>query len=283
MANQTLFESAAGWLSRRRMMKYLKGVTNWRTVVRFRGCSFFADGNNKIEAALLRGDRQYDGNNFTAISHFVRPGSVCFDVGANIGVYSSVLAGISGDPANIHSFEPVEHVRRKLIANARLNGFGNIHVNPFALGSSPGTLVMHQIREGHFRGGTSTFVNKEIVTRLGQSQFESREVEIRTLDQYVGASDLSRVDFIKIDVEGFELEVLKGAIETLSKHKPTMILEYDEDRHSPEAGTMREVLSSIGYQVFEFAAYRDTLVLQPFDFERPPRNRNILCWHPPPE
>ena len=280
MREKTLFESILGWLSSRRLRKFVADKTDWQTVVRFRDCSFFASDQNKIEAALLRGERHYDTNNFTAVAHFLRPGDVCFDVGANIGVYSAVFARLSGDARLVHSFEPVEHIRRKLEANAKLNGLGGLNVNDFALGSEPGTLEMQQIREGHFRGGTSTLANTGVVDEIGKQHFISREVAVTTVDQYVRETGLTTVDFVKIDVEGFELEVLKGATDTLSRFSPTMILEYDVSRIGEEAGTLRDLLSGHGYRIYEYVSFRDTLVLLPFGFDRPPIHRNILCWNP---
>jgi len=280
MTETTLFGVLANWLSSRKRRKFLQGKAGWKSVVQFRGCSFFAGGDNKIEASLLRGERSYDRDNFTAILNFVKPGDVCFDVGANIGVYSVVFARVSGDAGNVHSFEPVGHIRDKLIANARLNGFDGLNVNSFALGSKPGTLAMHQVKEGRFRGGTSTFVDTENIAALGANEFVTREVEVKTLDQYVAEAGVERLDFVKIDVEGFELEVLEGAGDSLSRFKPTMILEYDEQRHGEQAASLRGLLHGNGYETYEFASFRDTLVLLPFDFDRQPKNRNILSWFP---
>ena len=280
MIETSLFEAFAEWMSSRRRRKFLRNKTNWQTVVRFRGCNFFAGGDNKIEAVLLRGERYYDRNNFVAISRFVKPGSVCFDIGANIGVYSAVFARISGDAGKVHSFEPVDHIRNKLISNARLNGFEALNVNAFALGSEQGVLEMHQIKEGRFRGGTSTFVNTENIAMMGKDEFVTRDVEIKTLDQYVLDARVTKIDFLKIDVEGFELEVLKGAADTLSRFKPTMIFEYDEGRHGNHAESLRGLLSGHGYKTYEFRSFRDTLVLLPFEFDHQPMNRNVLSWNP---
>jgi FkbM family methyltransferase len=280
MIEPTLWKTFAGWLSKRRMRRFLSDKKDWKTVVRFRGCHFFAGGGGKIETALMRGERYYDRDNFSAISCFIKPGYVCFDVGANIGVYSTVLARIAGDAGLVHCFEPVDHVRARLRANARLNGMESMNINPFALGSQPGVREMHQIKEGRFRGGASTFVETENIAAIGESEFETREVEIKTLDQYVIDTGVNRVDFLKIDVEGFELEVLTGAADTLSKHRPTIILEYDEGRHGGQSGSLEGLLRGHGYLTYQFTLFGDTLVLLPFDFKRQPINRNVLCWNP---
>jgi FkbM family methyltransferase len=280
MSDKTFFEIIARRLSARRLRRFLKDKEGWQTVVRFRDCSFFAGGDNKIEDALLRGERHYDFNNFSAVTHFLRRGDVCFDVGANIGVYSVVFSRLSGDASNVHSFEPVDHIRQRLASNAKLNGLVGLNVNDFALGSEPGTGEMHQIKEGHFRGGTSTLADTGVVDEIGKQHFVAREVVVKTLDQYVVETRLARVDFVKIDVEGFELEVLKGASDTLSKYAPTIILEYDVGRLAEGVHTLRDLLRSHGYRAYDFVSFRDTLVLLPFGFDRRPIHRNILCWNP---
>lgn len=280
MTESTVFGAVARWLSSRRLRKFLSGERDWRTVVRFRGCAFFAGDDNKIEAALLRGERHYDRDNFTAASSFVKPGHVCFDIGANIGVYSVVFAKLSGDASRVHAFEPVDHIRARLRANARLNGMETMNVNGFALGAESGVREMLQIKEGRFRGGASTFVRTENVDQIGEGEFEKRNVEVRTLDQYVLGARVTRVDFLKVDVEGFELEVLQGASNTLSTYKPTLILEYEEGRHGGQGGAIRELLSGHGYRAYKFVSFGDTLVLLPFDFTHQPFNRNVLCWNP---
>ena len=87
-------------------------------ILPFRGCKFLCGEVNKIELAIRkgrnwRGHYRYDIANFSLIENLVSHGDICFDVGANIGIYSNVLARISGNSGNIHSFEPVQHIFKK--------------------------------------------------------------------------------------------------------------------------------------------------------------------------
>ncbi|HXV14421.1 MAG TPA: FkbM family methyltransferase [Candidatus Krumholzibacteria bacterium] len=279
MPSTSFLQTAREWRARRRLVTYLRAHQHSRAVVEFRGCRFFAGLDNKIEASLLRGERGYDHANFTAATHFVRPGHVCFDIGANIGVYSVVMARLSGSAANVHAFEPVEHIRERLLGNAGLNGYSDLRVNAFALGAEAGSLEMFQVKRGHFRGGTSTFLRNENVATLGEGQFETRTVQIRTLDHYVAEAGLARVDFMKIDVEGFELPVLEGAARTVARFHPVVLMEYDEARHGRQGhgDKLRTFLNGHGYHAYEFTSFGDDLVLSPFDFSGQPRNRNLLC------
>jgi FkbM family methyltransferase len=274
-----LLQTVRDWRSRKRLMEFLRANPHSGTIVDFRGCRFFAGLDNKIEASLLRGERHYDLANFTAVVQLVKPSHVCFDIGANIGVYSVVFAGLTGSARNVHAFEPVDHIRAKLMANAKLNGFGPIHMNAFALGAEAGSLEMFQVKSGRFRGGTSTFIRNENVTALGDDEFVTRTVEVRTLDRYAADSELTRVDFLKIDVEGFEFFVLEGAARTIARFHPVILLEYDETRHGKQGHgeKLHAFLDGHGFQAYEFTTFGGNLALQPFAFDRQPRNRNLLC------
>ena len=161
---------------------FIRQRKDWKTIVEFRGCKFWAGPDNKIESVLLQDNEKYDVCNFSAIEKLVNSGDVCFDIGANIGVYSTVLSRLSGDDFNVHSFEPVSHIRKRLTLNAKLNGFGNVNVNNFALGAAPETIDMNQIKEGVFRGGTSSFLKNENWQSLSEDDFETVPVEVKTLD-----------------------------------------------------------------------------------------------------
>lgn len=255
---------------------------DWKSVVEFRSSKLWAGPDNKIEAVLLQRDEQYDICNFSALEKLVNKGDVCLDIGANIGVYSVILSQLSGDSANIHSFEPVSHIRNRLMMNARLNGFSDIHINDFALGAAPETIEMNQIKEGVFRGGTSSFLKNENWQSLSDSDFETVPVAVNTLDFYVSDAMLKKVSFLKIDVEGFEWNVLQGAKNTLQTFKPHILMEYDFERHNeehtPEA--YKRFFDELGYRAFEFTIGGGELFLLPYKFDRTPLNRNILCLHP---
>jgi len=261
---------------------FMRQRTDWKTVIEFRNCKFWAGPDNKIEAVLLQSDGRYDISNFAAIEKLVNHGDVCFDIGANIGIYSVIFSKLSGQDTNTHSFEPVAHIRNRLTMNAKLNGFDDIHVNAFALGATPETTNMNQVKEGVFRGGTSSFLKNENWQSLSESDFEAVPVEIKTLDSYASNKNLKKINFLKIDVEGFEWNVLQGAQETLKRFKPHILMEYDFDRHNEEQkpDDYKDFFESIGYRAYEFVLGGGELYLLPYTFGHTPINRNIICIHP---
>lgn len=207
------------------------------------------------------------------VARYVKVGAVCFDIGANIGVYSMVMAKISGDAANVHSFEPVEHLREKLLANAQLNGFDAIHVSDVAMGDKPGTAEMYQINKGQFRGGTSSLIENSTVQTLGLDNFTKKEVVIVTLDEYVSTQDVRRIDFMKIDVEGYELRVLQGGKETIGRLRPAILFEFDHPRLEAAGENIAEFddfFRSIDYRVVNLPDHSMTV----FDLSA---SRNLLA------
>lgn len=260
--------------------RFLNRQKMWKQIANFKGCKFFAGPDNKLEASLLLPGENYDKNNFIAIEQVVKDGDICFDIGANIGIYSVVLSKLSGDAGNVHAFEPVNHIRQRLEANCKLNGFQAININNIALGAERSTAEMFQIKKGMFRGGTSTFIENDNVESLGKDKFDVCTVDIIQLDEYVKEKKVSKLDFMKIDVESFEWQVLQGGQKTIRKFSPTILMEYDPVRHAEQGdeNQFKDFFEANDYQVYEFNVFGDNLTLIPFDFNHMPIQRNILCF-----
>ncbi|MEV4111635.1 FkbM family methyltransferase [Nonomuraea sp. NPDC049695] len=179
------------------------------------------------------------------LAEFVRPGAVCFDIGAAYGMYTYPLARLAGPAGRVHSFEPLPVPYRILETGRRAAGARNIQVTNAAIGSSTGWrrltlpyrfgLPIHgraHVQEGLKHPGRFT------ATR-------TLEVPIYTVDRVCELREISRVDFMKMDVEGFEPEVLKGAEWTIAQHRPTLLLEIEE-RHLGKYGqSAADVASSL--------------------------------------
>jgi FkbM family methyltransferase len=250
-------------------------------IVEYRGCHFASGQQNKLEATLRmprdrHGHELYDRLNFSVIEQIVRQGDVCFDIGANIGIYSCVLAQISRSAANIHSFEPADHIRKKLIRNLNLNSFQALNINPFGLGSENSEKEFFEVKEGVYRGGVSSFVQNENYDSLGADNYNARTVPVRTLDSYVEDAGVESIKFMKIDVEGFEIEVIRGAKASIERFRPFILLEFDDNRHKGHADEMREFFLSLGYEGFDPFLNHGKLGFKEWMFESTPGERNAL-------
>lgn len=165
------------------------------------------------------------------------------DIGANVGAFSLKTLLNSNHEITIHSFEPNPYVFEKLQTNFNLNPAikNNYKLNKIGLSNEKGRLNFYWNKNNSGGGSfTSNYQNT-----LKES------IEVMTLDQYVNINKLENITFIKIDVEGYEPQVLKGAIETIKKYKPTIFIEVSPHWWKKSNYTVIEVLS-----IFEKLNYK---------------------------
>ncbi len=153
---------------------------------------------------------------------FVPSEGVCIDVGANLGLYSIALSRRYPD-LTVYSLEPVPETFRFLEANVSRNAPGCKSLQ-LACGASDETAHMQFVE--HFAAG-SHFSVKESLANVENTGDSVVEVSVRTLDSLVGELGLDRLDVLKIDVEGFELDVLRGARAVLSRFRPITQIEFN--------------------------------------------------------
>jgi FkbM family methyltransferase len=160
----------------------------------------------EIEAELLR--------------QLCGPGSVAIEVGANMGTHTLVLARSTGPTGFVYAYEAQRVVFQTLCANLALNSIVNVDARHSAVSAEPGWIVIPDIdytQSGNF-GGVSV------------NRFTSgREVRKITLDSDL---DVGRLDLVKVDVEGMELEVLRGAAALIERFRPALYVENDRPENS---------------------------------------------------
>lgn len=174
----------------------------------------------------------------------VRSGETVCDVGANAGWYTVVLAWHG---AEVHAFEPLARHVDLVRENVAVNGLGErVRINRTALGSAPGTLTIHTF-DG-LPGGQAS------ATRMGRADARPHACPVTTLDVYVAGAGVGEVALIKCDVEGHEVEVIRGGRRLLGGPRaPLFVFEVSpgclEDRGL--TGTdVQEALESVGYTDF---------------------------------
>jgi len=150
------------------------------------------------------------------VRKIVQPGWVCLDVGACFGWYSVLLSRAVGERGQVHAFEPVRPNFECLADNITLNGSTNVRLNNVALGDRPGRLELFLPHEG---------VSASFQPHSSISKCTVLETDVTTLDSYTEQAGLIRLDFLKADIEGAELRLLKGGHKTLQRFKPTLLLE----------------------------------------------------------
>mgnify|MGYP002631971377 CR=1 FL=1 len=179
-------------------------------------------------------------------SNFIKPGSVAIDVGAHAGRHTEHLARFAGDNGKVVAFEPIPHLFAKL--KKTFKGNKVVDLRPFALSRFPGTLPFKIVRNLPELSGL-----KERVFDRAVLNVETIIVTVSTLDEQL--ADLDRVDYIKIDVEGAEIDCLHGAVNTLTKFRPLVSVEYGEPSYSVyghQASTLLEFALDNDYVLSDF-------------------------------
>lgn len=195
----------------------------------------------------------------------VRPGQIVIEVGANIGAHTVDIARMVGPLGQVHAFEPQRIVFQTLCANLALNQITNVFAYQAGVGERTGSINVPHLAPGerHNFGGLSIGggVAGEIVPLMS----------IDTLD-------LPHCHFIKVDVEGMETEVLKGALTTIDNYRPLMYVENDRKERSKDLLSLIDTLDYDAYWHFAQFFNQD-------NFARDPRNHfpeglcsvNVLC------
>jgi len=164
-------------------------------------------------------------------------GGVVIDVGANVGYFSLLFSRWVGAEGHVYAFEPIRRTFATLQANLRANGATNVTALKKACFSSPGEAKMLLDTDSGWSRLTTDGSGHEVV-------------ELTTIDEFVRQTGLSRVDFIKIDAEGVDFEVLRGALGTLERHRSTVLLEVLEgDQYASSEAGVRALVAPLGYEV----------------------------------
>ncbi len=150
-----------------------------------------------------------------ALGRFLKPGQVFYDIGANVGFFSLLGARLVGPAGRVCAFEPYPAHARAIRHNAALNGFANVEVFEAAVSSAAGRA---ELLPGD---GPST----HRLAGAGAAPPGSLNVEQVSVDDLVAAGRLRGPDFIKIDVEGHEIEVLRGLARTAARFRPALLVE----------------------------------------------------------
>lgn len=186
------------------------------------------------------------------ITQVVPRGGVCLDIGAAAGFYTAEMSRLVGPAGVVHSFEPLRFAHATASRVLGLRSGANVVRHSLALGESGDEVVMSvPLRRGIPVTGRS-FVTRDASGLGSNAEFDEHlrvVVDGATLDGFRVRSGLTRIDFVKIDVEGAELHVLRGGGETIEKLRPVVMVEV-EDRHLARFGTRSA-------QIAEWFAARD--------------------------
>lgn len=174
--------------------------------------------------------------------NLIQKGSVVIDVGANIGDMTLNFSKRVGKEGAVYSFEPFLASFRKLTKHIEINGCENVHLFNLGLGDKPGKFLLEE------RTDNNSGMNR---IAIGTDK-NTHEIQIATLDQFILAENISEINFLKIDVEGFEKKVLLGANDVLQNQKPALFIELDDNYLKDQGDSSKELiqlLESYNYKI----------------------------------
>ena len=175
--------------------------------------------------------------------------AVVFDVGAHAGQYAKLFARLARR-GRIYAIEPQSYARRILRAAIRFNRLRNVEILPLALGAAPGTatLTIPVKASGSYGFGLAHLGPH---TRAGSAETET--IEVTTLDALATTLRLTRLDFIKADIEGWEQAMLEGGRATLARFRPALLIEINAahlQRAGGSAAAVWQMLTALGYSAY---------------------------------
>jgi FkbM family methyltransferase len=159
-------------------------------------------------------NRSFHESEMNLLKSFLSSGDSVADVGANVGAYTMELSHLVGSEGNVYSFEPIAENYDILQTVVRRGGLSNVRLFYAAVGSTPGRCEMVIPESG-------AFIGFYLAHRAQPGDSGRREtVEMLTLDKLLKTNVIVRLDFIKCDVEGAELDVITGGLDLLRSQHP---------------------------------------------------------------
>lgn len=204
-----------------------KSLTAYNRIVQGRHGPFLANENDMYVGKSLIEYGEFSKGEGDLFQALIKPGMVVIEVGANIGAHTVQLAKLAGEKGVVIAIEPQRIPFQTLCANVQLNSLSNVLAVPVAAAEALGETRVPELdpRAVQNFGGAS----------LGKGS----EVRTIPLDLF------QRCDFLKLDCEGMELQVLKGAVRLIEKSKPCLYVENDRQEKSEEL--IQFIESVLGY------------------------------------
>jgi len=202
---------------------------------------------------------ELDPNEFAFLADVVKPGMTVVDIGANEGLYTLFLRSRVGEQGQVIAFEPSVREFNRLARNLELNCFNNVMLHQLALGDHLGPANLHVAEPSH-AGHNALGPPAANWVRVSHIA----ETYVTTLDSVSSTQAWPPTDLIKIDVEGLEAAVLRGAENLIERDQPIILFEAEPESLALRGENLVDVLEWLrqrGYSVMEFSALDGALAV----------------------
>jgi FkbM family methyltransferase len=201
---------------------------------------------------ILAEQRDWFEHEIAFVRALVTAGMNTVDVGANYGIYTLTMARASGPDGQVWAFEPASKTADYLARSIVANGFGNVH------------LVKAGLSDTRRRAVLSTLENSEL-NHVGPASGDGEPIVLTTLDAFAAEIRDRKIDFVKLDAEGEELNIIAGGLRFLERNAPVVMFEIKNG--STANLKIAERFAELGFSIHRLAPGLNALV--PFESDRP--------------
>ncbi|MFO0415601.1 MAG: FkbM family methyltransferase [Bacteroidota bacterium] len=214
----------------------------------------------------------YEAGTLYIFKQILSSGDVVIDVGANIGLMTLYASSRIGENGYVHAFEPEPDTFKILSQNCALNKKSNIKINKIALGREKKTAIIYPNLD----------INRGSSSLVRQDNTNGKIVNVIRLDEYLHLKQLDSLKLIKIDVEGYEIEVLEGGREIFkSDRAPIICIEYSGQIASEDSlAGIYDLIIQMGYSIYKFSESKgvECKLKQVNGKNEMPLHDNIFCF-----
>jgi len=224
---------------------FMTGSAGETVVVERQGLNYELDLGQLIDARIYY-EGEFEPETSALFRRLVKPGMIVFDIGANVGAHALPLARLVGPSGHVYMFEPTDWALKKLKKNISLNPeLSHVTVERIVLSDQNVSGQQYSIRSQWHADGV-------------EGKEEEGLIDYITLDSYCAAHNIKQVDFVKLDVDGFETRILRGGKKMFESLRPALLIEmsdYWQSQVGDSAEAMIEALNDAGYHYL----YEDSL------------------------
>lgn len=234
---------------------------------------FYWKNNKTFNLLTLMSTGDWEKNETHIVKKLIRKGDIVFDVGANFGWYTILFSDLVGRYGEVHSFEPFDENFLELKENIYLNNRKNTIINNEALSNYTGESELYFPKGS---GGMLASLNK--LPDITQ-EFIDYKCKTNTINNYMLRNNIEQIDFIKLDVEGAELQVLKAAKAIFNQGKKPIILVECVEKFSECFGdTLKDLHEYLGEYKYNFYSfdYDKDMYIKIENFDNLP-DYNVIC------
>ncbi len=247
------------WLFKKKQRSYARKVRDNQPIIYRLSNDIIISLYPAGQVAELLFTTDFERTELEQVRGYLKPGMVVLDIGANIGIYSLLADKMVGSAGHVFAFEPSSDNYSRLLSNIKLNMSSTITVSKIALADINDRTT--KLRRDPGLGDSERYLDFQKGEKFKRGKEEndsgdSETVHVTTLDKYLfeNMPEPRRIDFIKMDVEGSELSVFKGAVQTLNKNQDVMIFFECAPLTCKRAGVSTEevfdYLRSLGFEIY---------------------------------